>query len=207
MRTVAVLALGLAVAGCGGRADVPIHAERASAGEWRRVATAADRERLRGWRETWLEALAEARGTEAAGIDREGSLFSTDGALSGAMPPAGDYRCRVFKLGSQGAPTRGFTAYPSFACRVEDRGELRSLTKTGGVQRPVGLLFPDGASRAVFLGTLALGDETGVMEYGRDAYRDLAGIVERIGERRWRLALPRPRFESKLDVIELVPAG
>jgi hypothetical protein len=45
------------------------------------------------------------------------------------------------------------------------------------------------------------------MRYGRDADRDLAGWVERVGERRWRLILPYPRFESTIDVVELVPAG
>ncbi len=35
--------------------------------------------------------------------------------------------------------------------------------------------------------------------------RDMAGVLERIGERRWRLVLPYPRFESLLDVVELVP--
>ena len=30
------------------------------------------------------------------------------------------------------------------------------------------------------------------------------GYVERIGEERWRLVLPWPHFESKLDILELV---
>jgi hypothetical protein len=58
----------------------------------------------------------------------------------------------------------------------------------------------------VFLGTLQLADERGVFRYGHDAERDLAGLVERIGPRRWRLILPYPRFESLLDVIEILPA-
>ncbi len=207
VRALVCLALGVALAGCGGRANAPIDADRARAADWRKVAMPADRTRLRGWRETWMEALPEARKADAAGIAKEGMLFAPDRALAGAMPPAGDYSCRVFKLGAQGTAMRGFTSYPFFACRVDDEGDVKSLYKTTGSQRPVGLLFPDGANRAVFLGTLLLGDETSALEYGRDANRDLAGIVERIGERRWRLVLPRPRFESKLDVIELVPAG
>ena len=43
------------------------------------------------------------------------------------------------------------------------------------------------------------------MHYGRDRERDLAGWVERVGDRRWRLIFPYPHFESTLDVIELVP--
>ena len=38
-----------------------------------------------------------------------------------------------------------------------------------------------------------------------DETRDVAGYVERIGERRWRLVMPEPHFESQIDVMELVP--
>jgi hypothetical protein len=59
----------------------------------------------------------------------------------------------------------------------------------------------------VFLGTLVLGDESLPVSYGSDRMRDMAGLVERIGDNRWRLVLPAPAYESLLDVIELVPAG
>lgn len=52
---------------------------------------------------------------------------------------------------------------------------------------------------------MQLGDEMRIMSYGRDRERNLAGLVERIGERRWRILFPYPHFESTLDVIELVP--
>ena len=61
--------------------------------------------------------------------------------------------------------------------------------------------------RQVFFGTLVLGDEIRALGYGRDATRDMAGAMERIGPQRWRLVLPYPRFESTLDVIELTPAS
>ena len=35
----------------------------------------------------------------------------------------------------------------------------------------------------------------------------VSGLVERIGERRWRLVIPWPANESNLDLIELVPAA
>jgi len=50
-----------------------------------------------------------------------------------------------------------------------------------------------------------LGDESRALRYGRDRERNLIGLVERIGPQRWRIAFPRPAFESLLDVIELVP--
>ena len=60
--------------------------------------------------------------------------------------------------------------------------------------------------RQVFLGTMALGDELGALQYGLDETRDVAGYVERIGDKRWRLVMPQPHYESQLDVMELVPA-
>ncbi len=66
------------------------------------------------------------------------------------------------------------------------RGEVRSLHKLTGTQRPTGLLFRSTDARAIFLGTLVLGDETAPLRYGIDASRDMAGYVERIADRRWR---------------------
>jgi hypothetical protein len=45
------------------------------------------------------------------------------------------------------------------------------------------------------------------LPYGRDAERDMVGILERVGTARWRIAFPYPRWESLIDVIELVPKG
>jgi hypothetical protein len=59
----------------------------------------------------------------------------------------------------------------------------------------------------IFLGTLQLADEQGVLRYGHDEERNMAGLIERIGPRRWRLVLPYPHFESLVDVIELIPVS
>ena len=134
------------------------------------------------------------------------ALFDPDRGLPGATPPPGAYRCRVFKLGANGTAMRNVTTYAAVDCTVTDEGEVSSLYKLSGAQRSVGIVFPDSPSRAVFLGTMVLGDETKPLKYGQDANRDLAGYVERIGPHRWRLILPRPRFESLLDVVEIVPA-
>lgn len=187
---------------------VPAAAKDKIQTDWRRVATADDRMRLRNTRQAWLEALAKARAAgQGKAIAAQGLLFDPDRALAGAKPPAGDYRCRVFKLGGQRPGNRDFTAYPAFRCRIDPEGGLLSFYKIGGSQRPVGLIFDDGGARQIFLGTLSLGDEDLPMDYGRDANRDMAGIVERIGPRRWRLVLPYPHFELLLDVVELVPLG
>jgi hypothetical protein len=34
----------------------------------------------------------------------------------------------------------------------------------------------------------------------------MVGILERIGTDRWRLVLPRPRWEAMLTVVEITPA-
>lgn len=180
---------------------------QASSTDWRRIATADDRERLRDWRTAFTRALGQARGAgHAADIAREGKLLEPDAALGPVPIPNGTYKCRLLKVGAKTEGLLDYIAYPAFGCRVQQAGQLQSLTKLTGSQRHVGLLFFADPRRQVFLGTLVLGDELRAMHYGRDPDRDLAGWVERVGERRWRLILPYPRYESNLDVIELVPA-
>jgi hypothetical protein len=175
--------------------------------EWRSVATGADRARLRDWRDAFVEALGKARaGGHGAAIAAEGVLLDPDAALGGPPIPNGEYRCRVIKLGAKQPGLLDFVAYPAFTCGIQADGRLRGFAKVSGSQRHVGMIFPGDSMREVFLGTLVLGDESRAMQYGRDPDRDLAGFVERIGPSRWRMVLPRPAFESTLDVIELVPA-
>lgn len=175
---------------------------------WRDVATQADRSRIRNWRRAWLEALdAALHDGHATRIAQEGALLHPDAALERPTPPPGLYRCRTTKLGAQGSMPLTYIAYPAFRCRVDSVGDVTTFTKLTGSQRPVGRLYPDNIRRMVFLGTMQLGDEHGWLRYGQDGERDLAGVVERIGEQRWRLVFPRPAFESILDVIELVPAA
>jgi Domain of unknown function (DUF4893) len=178
----------------------------AAATGWRATATAQDRERIRGWYAAWEAALADARADgDTAKVEAEGELLAPLAALPNPHLPPGNYRCRTVKVGSQGGPP-GLIAYGWFACRVASEQGIVSLTKASGSQRPVGLIFPDDTRRQIFLGTLLLADEVMPLDYGTDRMRDMAGLVERIGEARWRLVLPRPAYESLLDVIELVPA-
>lgn len=173
---------------------------------WRDVATAADRARLRDWRQTWMRALASAwRAGHGQEIAAAGALFRPDAALADPAPPPGDYRCRVTKLGAQRTGMLDFVAYPAFACRVAREDGALTFAKLTGSQRQVGRLYPDEQRRLVFLGAMALSDELGAQPYGRDSERDMVGLVERIGPTRWRLSFPRPRWESLLDVVELVP--
>lgn len=175
--------------------------------DWRQVATEADRKRIRSWRTAFTTALDRARSAgHGAEIVREGALLDPDAAMAGPAMPAGTYRCRVIKLGAQAEGAGDYTAYPAFSCTISDEGAVFSFTKLSGSQRPVGLIFDNDNYRKIFLGTMMLGDERRALDYGRDAGRDMAGAVEKVGADRWRLILPYPSFESMMDVIELVPA-
>jgi hypothetical protein len=207
---VSTLALGLTLGACQTVPAVPPSAADApaSAGTWRATATDQDKERIRGWYSSWEAALADARAKGlGADIDREGVLLQPMAALPNAHLPAGDYRCRTIKVGAKGRGGLSYIAYGWFRCRVAPEQGLSSLTKLTGSQRPVGLIFPDNLKRQIFLGTLELGDEKMAVNYGSDRMRDMAGLVERIGDNRWRLVLPSPAYESLVDVIELVPAS
>lgn len=198
------LLCGLAACGGGNR---PAAVSTAAEPDWRKVATPADRARLREWRTAFVAGLAQARATgHADDVAREGRLLDPDAGVAAGRPLAGDYRCRVIKLGSKGGGGLGYVAYPMFGCRIDDEGAIASFRKLTGSQRPVGVIM-GGAQRLVFLGTLALGDENRALDYGRDPDRDMIGAFEGLGDGRWRLILPYPRYESVMDVIELVPAS
>lgn len=204
-RLLPLLAPLLILPACTTGEEGPAAAVPAAAG-WRAIATNFDLERARKWRTAWVRAVAKARaGGHSAEIVGEGLLLEPDAGLRGVAPPVGDYRCRVLKVGAKSEGLLDYVAYPFFDCRISAGAGAMDFVKLTGSQRPVGRLFADGDRRMVFLGTLQLGDEQGVLRYGHDRQRDMIGLLERIGERRWRLAFPYPAFESTLDMLELVP--
>lgn len=174
---------------------------------WRSIASAEDSERIDRVGEAWRTALTEARSKGfARAIIAEGNLLRPIGALLRPAPTPGPYRCRTIKLGSQDGRGRAFNAYKPFFCYIEAEQDLLTFVKQTGSQRPAGRLYADTSERRlVFLGTLALGTEEAPLPYGERADRDMVGVLERISPFRFRLLIPWPRYESKLDVIELVP--
>ena len=173
---------------------------------WKQVATQGDRDRLRDWRTTFTTALAAARKSGHGGeIDHEGALLDPDAALANGTIPNGIYRCRVIKLGAKAEGNLDYVSYPGFTCQLRPTHQIQRLDKLSGSQRYAGVVFPNDALREVFLGTLVLGDENRALQYGQDETRDVAGFIERIGPNRWRLIMPKPHFESQLDVMELAP--
>lgn len=176
--------------------------------DWRTIVTAVDRDRYDRLDAAWSLALQQARRQRGSGdLASTGDLIDPDAARPSVIPPAGDYRCRTVKLGSQGGEDGlGYVVYSWFACRIEPTPNGLKFTKLTGSQRPSGLLFPEDDRRMILLGSMALAEEPAANSYGQRPDRDLIAVLERIGERRWRLALPWPQNESNLDLIELVPA-
>lgn len=168
--------------------------------EWKTVATAHDQQRLVSAADTWKAALASARRYRSA-IAAEGALLDPGAALPRAAPTPGPYLCRVIKLGGKPA----FMAFKAFHCFVEAEGELLTMVKGSGSQRPAGRLWADGDTHLVFLGGMSRGTED-APAYGEDEARNVAGRFERIGPFRWRLVVPDPGDGALLDIYELVPA-
>lgn len=175
--------------------------------EWQQRAAPSDIGRLERLDDAWRDALSDA---QAAGFARqiaaEGRLLQPDAALASPAPTPGSYTCRVIRLGGAGRG-RAFQAFRPFFCYVGTDGDLLSITKQTGSERPGGYLWPDDrAERLVFLGSVALGTEDMPLPYGEDPARDMIGAFERVGPFRFRLVVPWPRSASKLDVFELTPA-
>lgn len=211
LRTISVaLASGAALAGCTAYGVQPAAApsERVvveTGPEWQNVAKPVDVDRISRIDAAWNVALAEARRRHRRAVAAEGELLESGAALARPEPSPGPYRCRVVSLGTH---RRGpaFTAYRPFFCYVEVQGEYLTIVKQTGTQRPAGYLYPDpGRNRLVFLGSLAPAGDDASLAYGEDAARDLAGVLERVAPFRYRLVIPWPQSDSKLDVIELVP--
>ena len=173
---------------------------------WKAVADAEDKDRLSRLGLAWQEAIADASKTNAADIRREGKLLWPRSALPRPEPTPGSYNCRLIKLGKATFKSKPYETFKPFFCYVEVEDSLLTIVKQTGSQRPAGRLWEDDDStRLIFLGSLALGDETAPLAYGDDAKRNMAGVLERIGPFRWRLVIPWPQSTSKLDVFELTP--
>ncbi len=187
--------------------QVAVLPEEGVPSDWRRVARADDQAALDGIGTRWTLALAEAARTDARTIALEGDLLRTDAALPRAMPTPGLYRCRAIRLGSTtGGTARALTRFKPFDCVISDEKTSLGFTKVSGTHRPGGYLWPDGDKRMIFLGGTAERDGEGASAYGNDTTRNRAGMLERIGEFRWRLALLGHAPAPKLEVMELVPA-
>ena len=175
---------------------------------WTEIATDADEQRLARLGLAWQEALRDARRGYDREIEAEGALLQPRAALARPAPTPGSYHCRLVKLGKATASAVAFERFKPFFCYVEVEGDLLTIVKQTGSQRPAGRLWEDDRpDRLIFLGSLALGSEEQPLAYGQDYKRDMAGVLERVGPFKWRLVIPWPQSSSKLDVFELTPVA
>jgi hypothetical protein len=173
---------------------------------WQGIATDADKARISRLGLACQEGLQEAKRSAGRDVDAEGALLRPRAALPRPAPSPGSYYCRLVKLGRAVDKGPAFEKFKPFFCYVEVEGDLLTIVKQTGSQRPAGRLWEDDKpDRLIFLGSLALGDEQQPVAYAEDPKRDMAGVLERIGPFRWRLVIPWPQNSSKLDVFELKP--
>ncbi len=206
---IALAALALTACASAPPPPPPPSGNGAALRDWRSIVTSADRDRYARRDAAWSLALQQARRQPGSGgsLQALGDLIDPDVRYARVAPPPGDYRCRTVKLGSQGGEQGlGYFIYGWFACSIDQTPRGLKFSKITGSQRPAGLLFPENDRQMVMLGSLALAEEPAANSYGQRPDRDLIAVLERIGDRRWRLVLPWPQAESNLDVIELVPA-
>jgi hypothetical protein len=173
---------------------------------WKAVATPADKDRLARLGLAWQEALDEAKRVNPVDVAKEGKLLLPRSGLSRPDPTPGSYNCRMITLGKATLKGKAFESFKPFFCYVQVEGDQLTIVKQTGSQRPSGRLWEDDdPNRMIFLGSLALASEDQPLAYGDDPKRNMAGVVERIAPFRWRLVIPWPQSDSKLNVFELTP--
>lgn len=162
------------------------------------IMTAADKARLAAYGTVRAEAIAEARASGAPA-----DLAVLDAVLAAPQIPfagldmTGAWQCRTTKVGGLGA----LVVYGWFKCKVSDDGSGWLLEKTSGSQRTKGRFYGDGERRLIYLGSFFVAGET-PKPYGSGPESDQVGYTFRTGEQAWRIELPSPYYESKLDIME-----
>ncbi len=192
-------------------APLPALADELPSVSWQQMIRPEDRKRLTGLWRAWTHALAETRKDTAAAAELAalGAVAEPLAARPGPPPPPGRYRCRLVRLGrGESAPSRmpAVGTLPDVSCTITAIAGGLWFEQDSGPQRVAGKLWPDG-ERQLFLGSMALVGEKGVMDYGADAARDQVGVLRAFAPGRWRLELPWPRWQSDLCLIEVIAEG
>ena len=167
-------------------------------GEFDKLITPADRQRMEKYGDTRKEALAEAKAGGAAD-----ELATLDAVVNSApqswsgFDMTGNWQCRTIKAGG----ISPLVVYDWFKCRVTDDGSGWMLEKVSGSQRTKGRFFDDGDKRLTYLGSFYVAGDP-ANPYGSGPDSDQFGYVFRTGAKQFRIELPAPRHESKLDILE-----
>jgi hypothetical protein len=171
---------------------------------WRSEASAEDGIRIDRLGAAWAAALANAR---KAGFGRrlaqEGRLLDPAPGLARPAPTPGPYACRAILIGASGTGARAYSAGRSGFCYVGAEGEGLSLSTETARTRAGGYLWEERAGhRLVFLGAVAPARGP-PPAYGTDPARNAVGVLERIGDFRFRLVLDWPET-GQMAVFDLV---
>jgi hypothetical protein len=170
---------------------------------WRSIASSRDAATLEALPARWEAGLAAAR---AAGLARrvagQGALLERDSRLARAAPAPGTYRCRSVRLGG-----RKWTESAQAYCYVGvAAGQLSLATELRGLRLGGYLWELKNGERLVFLGAQSPAGGKSRPAYGDNPAADSAGLVERIGEFRYRLVLPEPSPGTGLTIVEMIAA-
>ena len=167
-------------------------------GTFQKLVTPADRVRLDQYGETRKAAIAEAKaGGTASDLATLDKLLAKPMVSFSGFDMVGNWQCRTTKVGGLSP----LVIYGWFKCRVTDDGSGWKLEKITGSQRTTGRFYDDGDKRLHYLGSQYVAGET-PKPYGAGPATDQVGYVFRTGPKEWRIELPAPYYESKLDILE-----
>ena len=166
-------------------------------GEVQKLMTSADKIKLKNYGDTRKEALAEARKGDPSELKQFDAIIAKPFVSFQGFDMTGNWQCRTIKAGGIGP----LIIYGWFKCKVTDDGSGWALEKTSGSQRTKGRFFDDGDKRLIYLGSFFV-DGDPVRPYGSGPESDQVGYAFRTGPKDWRIELPAPYYESKLDIIE-----
>jgi hypothetical protein len=162
-----------------------------------KLMTPTDKARLEKYEETRKAALAEAKSGNAAEVAELDALLAKPLLSLSDFDLGGDWQCRTTKVGGLSP----LVVYGWFKCHISDDGSGWKLEKISGSQRTTGRFYDDGEKRPIYLGSFHVAGET-AKPYGSGPESDQVGYAFRTGPAEWRIELPVPQYESKLDILE-----
>ncbi|GAA2817766.1 uncharacterized protein DUF4893 [Aminobacter aminovorans] len=182
-----ILAAGIAATATFAHAD----------GVVQKLITPADKARLEKYDATRTDALQAAKAGAARDVAVLDAIAASKPLSFSDFDMTGSWQCRTIKAGGLGP----LVVYGWFKCKVTDDGSGWMLEKISGSQRTKGRFYTDSDTRLIYLGSGFVAGEK-PKAYGRGPDTDQVGYAFRSGPAEWRIELPAPRYESKLDIIE-----
>lgn len=163
-----------------------------------KIMTPADKQRLKNYGAVRQEAIKEAKaGGQAADLKVLDAALAKPVQSFQGFDMTGNWKCRTIKVGGLSK----VIAYGWFKCKVTDDGSGWLLEKTSGSQRTKGRFYDESDKRLIYLGSFFIdGDKP--KPYGSGLETDQVGYAFRTGKAEWRVELPSPYYESKLDIME-----